>query len=326
MTEFQNDYGPYLKNLALVNKGEVATIRDHNHPDPGFYRGRNKEKELEGYAYWYEGGADVHNLRCERNGKLIDPEVGYRIWPHLGTKPIEQEWYFGFLETGRWPDVSAAAQDDRAIEKSKDVDPYSIEGLTARLDTLEANAKTLLAAGVPKEKAAADILADVKNTAGKIEKALETGCKAATTPLQAQISEIKNKWEPVRVRAENLKVDVGKVVTLYINAENKRRSDAAAAEENARLEREAAARRANMPVEESKPIEAPKGVTVGSHGRKMAARAVWIPNITDRAAFLKHCENMPIIQEALEKVATSYARHERPAVPGLEYTETAKAV
>lgn len=325
MTEYQNDYGPYFANLAKVKKGEEATIRDHNEPDPGFYRGRNQDKELAGYAYWYEGGRDVHNLRCEKNGKMIDPEIGYRIWPHLGTKPIEQEWYFGFLETGRWPDVSAAAQDDRAIEKSKDVDPYSIEGLTARLDTLEANAKKLLAAGPPKEKAAADILADVKNTAGKIEKALETGCKAATAPLQVQLAEIKSKWEPVRARAENLKIDVGKVVTLYINAENKRRSDAAAAEENARLEREAAARRANMPVEESKPIEATK-VTVGSHGRKMAARTVWIPKITDRAAFLKHCENMPIIQEALDKIAVSYARHDRPTVPGLEYTETAKAV
>lgn len=326
MTEYTNDYTPYLRNLAKVLKGEEATIRDHNQPDAGFYRGRNKEKELEGYAYWYEGDPSViSNLRCEKNGKMIDIETGYRIWPHLGVKPIEQEWYFDFLKTGRWPDVSAAAQDDRKLEKSKDIDPYSLEGLSARLSTLEANAKTLLEAGTPKEKAAADILADVKNTAGKIEKALETGCKAATTPLAAQISEIKDKWEPVRVRAENLKIDVGKVVTLYINAENKRRSDAAAVEETARREREAAARRANMPVEESKPVEATK-VTVGSHGRKMAARAVWIPTITDRAAFLKHCENMPIIQEALDKVATSYARHERPAVPGLEYTETAKAV
>jgi hypothetical protein len=237
MTDFSafNDYGPYFANLAKVKNGEVATIRDHNVPDPGFYRGRNLDKELAGYAYWYEGDASVvSNLRCEKNGELINPELGYRMWPYLGVKPIDQEWYFDFLKTGRWPDVSAAAQDDRAIEKSKDVDPYSIEGLTARLDTLEANAKKLLAAGPPKEKAAADILADVKNTAGKIEKALETGCKAATAPLQVQLAEIKSKWEPVRARAENLKIDVGKVVTLYINAENKRRSEAAAAEESAR--------------------------------------------------------------------------------------------
>lgn len=318
-------YDVYFANLAKVKRGEPATIRDHNEPDSGFYRGKNMQKELVGYAYWYEEG----RLKCELNGKPIAELRALQTWPYVGAKPIDQEWYFNFVETGKWPDVSEAAQANRADNRNgnPDIDPDSVEGMTAQLDRLEKEGRELAAKGIPTEKVAADVLANIKNDAGRLETAFEAKRRAECIPLENQIAGVNGKWKPLSERANTLKVDIQKIVTLYITAEDNRRKAAAATAEAERLKKLEEARRQNAPVDESlqKPIEA-TAVKVGSHGRRVSNRSTWFAQITDRAAFLKHCENMPAINDALDQIAGSLAKHGRPVVPGLEYFEDKKAV
>jgi hypothetical protein len=320
-----SDYDVYFANLAKVKRGEPATIRDHNQPDAGFYRGKNMQKELVGYAYWYEDG----RLKCELNGKPIAELRALQTWPYVGSKPIEQEWYFGFVETGKWPDVSDAALQNRADNRNgnPDIDPDSVEGMTAQLDRLEKEGRELAAKGIPTEKVAADVLANIKNDAGRLETAFEAKRRAECIPLERDIAAVNGKWKPLSIRAEQLKVDIQKIVTLYITAEDNRRKAAAAAAEAERQKKLALARQQNAPVDESleKPIEA-TAVKVGSHGRRVSNRTVWAYEITDRAALLKHCENMPAVQEALEKIASSFTKGARPEIPGLKYIEDKKAV
>lgn len=323
------DHNYYFNALKLVADGQQPVIPDHNRPETGFYRGRTKDKELVGYAFWYEDGDHGGPvLKAERNGKPLQELRALETWPYVGRNPIDQEWYFNFVKTGKWPDVSDVAQQAKADAKNADVDPASIEGLTMMLGRLETEGRELAAKGTPTEKPTADLLANIKNAAGNLEKALEAGCRVLTAPLSAQVLGIMAKWSPLQQRAATLKTDMQKIVTLYINAENKRRKDVADEAEAQRQRVVALARQQNMPIDEAldKPIAAPKPVTVGSTGRKMAARGVWSATIADRAAFLKHCENMPAIQDALEKIAGSYARHERPEIPGLAYSEDKKGV
>lgn len=320
-----DQYAIYFANLARVKANEPATIRDHNEPDAGFYRGKNMQKELVGYAYWYEGG----RMKCELNGKPIDEMRALKTWPYVGSKPIEQEWYFGFVETGKWPDVSEAAQANRADNRSSDpdIDPDSIEGMTAQLDRLEKEGTALAAKGVPTEKIAADVLANIKNDAGRLETAFETKRRAACVPIERELATVNGQWKPLSVRAATLKTDIQKIITLYITAEDNRRKAVAAAAETERLKKLEEARRQNAPVDEAlqKPIEA-TAVKVGSHGRRMSNRSQWSFEITDRAAMLKHCATLPAIDDALKQIATSYAKSTRPEIPGLKYVEDKKAV
>ncbi len=100
-------------------KGERGPI-EADHPKTGYYRWVWKQKNAMGVvAYWY----DSHDgsLRCQVDGKDVDDLRARERWPHDSRRPISEDTFWTFRETGKFPDVDDAVQ--TVSDEAEEVEP-----------------------------------------------------------------------------------------------------------------------------------------------------------------------------------------------------------
>lgn len=87
-------------------KGERGPI-DADNPKAGFYRSKRKDKSLHAVAIWYDSNSG--ELRYQENGRDVDDLRARERWPHDSRRPIPEDVFWHFRETGVWKDVDQAA-------------------------------------------------------------------------------------------------------------------------------------------------------------------------------------------------------------------------
>ena len=80
-------------------KGERGPI-DGDNPRAGYYRSKAKDKTLGAVAYWYDSNSS--ELRCQQNGRDIDDLRAREMWPHVSRRPIAEDVFWHFRDTGIW--------------------------------------------------------------------------------------------------------------------------------------------------------------------------------------------------------------------------------
>lgn len=96
-------------------KGERGPISADD-PMSGFYRWVWKKPTgttMGVVAYWYDSHDQL--LRCQVDGRDIDDIKARTRWPHDSRRPISEEVFQAFRDTGKFPDVDDAAQSDPEI-------------------------------------------------------------------------------------------------------------------------------------------------------------------------------------------------------------------
>lgn len=114
-------------------KGTRGPI-DGDNPRSGFYRWVWKQKGTMGVvAYWYD--SHDQSLRCQVDGVDIDDLRARERWPHDSRRPISEEIFQAFRNTGKFPDVDEAVQ---AVPGEEDVEPNI--ALAKKIGDLKASA------------------------------------------------------------------------------------------------------------------------------------------------------------------------------------------
>ncbi len=179
-------------------KGERGPI-DADNPMSGFYRWVWKQKKTMGVsAFWY----DSHDgsLRCQVDGRDIDDMRARERWPHDSRRPISQEVFQAFRDTGKFPDVDDAAQADPEIAEAA---PELTAAKT--LAALKESAKKYAKIEADEEMVKAQSLrAKLQELAAAADKAR----KAEKDPHWEMCKAVDAKWNPTIKDAEATAVEI----------------------------------------------------------------------------------------------------------------------
>lgn len=91
----------------MALQGQRGPI-DADNPKAGFYRSKRKDKSLHAVAIWYDSNSG--DLRYQEDGRDVDEMRARERWPHDSRRPISEEVFWHFRDTGIWKDVDEAAQ------------------------------------------------------------------------------------------------------------------------------------------------------------------------------------------------------------------------
>src|SRR3990167_725736 len=166
------------------------TIATHDgHCEAGFYRSKRKDGSSEAVAIWYaKDGA----LRCRVGSENVSEQRARDLWTYVSQHPVSHDDYKAKIETGDWPDQSAA------VSRSNQAPPDdSFEGLRDTIDDLTREAERMIAAGGAKTKAAADQASDLANKLGELWKKADNARKVEKAPIDEAARAVQTKWQPI---------------------------------------------------------------------------------------------------------------------------------
>ena len=176
-------------------KGERGPI-DGDNPRAGYYRSKAKDKTLGAVAYWYDSNSS--ELRCQQNGRDIDDLRAREMWPHVSRRPIAEDVFWHFRDTGVWKDIDEAAQIPAAeivragMAAAEVAAPY--ECLTVDIAVAKDSAAKYAKVESDEEMALAQSLrGKLQELAGKADK-LRTEEKE---PFLTAGREVDEKWQPM---------------------------------------------------------------------------------------------------------------------------------
>lgn len=87
-------------------KGERGDI-SADEPRSGFYRAKSKDGTLSAVAIWYDSNDGT--LRYQDNGRDVDDMKARERWPYVSKKPIPEDVFWHFRDTGVWRDIDETA-------------------------------------------------------------------------------------------------------------------------------------------------------------------------------------------------------------------------
>jgi hypothetical protein len=151
-------------------------------PKSGFYRWVWKQKNAMGVvAYWY----DSHDgsLRCQVDGRDVDDLHARERWPHDSRRPISEEVFHAFRDTGKFPDVDDVVQ----------VNPDEAEEIAPNV-------------------ALAKLIGDLKTSADKYKEITSDESMVLAQSVRAELMEQSTKADKLRVAEKEPHLKAGREV------------------------------------------------------------------------------------------------------------------
>lgn len=288
-------------------------------PQPGFYRTKRKahygaRKTFEPVIYWF----DDTGLQCHV-GLWNDPagarttEQAQALWQYVCKNPVTQEaWKVVAEDEGLWPDEHPLV----AMGSNQAPDDDTYEGLRDAIEPLATEAKRLLAGPPAKTQVEADQITNLADRLSQLWTKAETLRKAEKKPFDEGARLVQEKWVPLTSSADQFKNLKYKLVTPFLQAEERAAKQAAeAAAENARLFGVEGA------VEEAPPPRA----RAGTRGRAVTLRTEVTAEIADYDLVYQHFKKNAELQFCLHALATKAIRAGFE-IPGASRKEQQKAV
>lgn len=336
----------YRAALAAKNAGKPLPPVSEGHPQFGFYFAKASK----------QGGRIPVCIYADKSGEIV-ARWGIRAehrfedagakWTWIADNPIDRESYTFAWSEGTWPDGTPTTAPALQSGSNLPTDPF--ERLMAEVDDKVEQAEILLGRiGVATaDKTAADTARNIQAGLLALIKTADTMHKAEKQPHLDAGKAVDDKF---RFR-ETVKDMAGRLRTVFENwmraeeararaeAEKRHREEMARAQaERERIEAERAAKLRDDPVAALTEDEpelpelplAPEPVKVnagGGVGRAAGLRSVWVPEIIDIEATLKHYAKHPEIRKAIEKIVNSEARIHKEAtkIPGVKMREDRRA-
>ena len=319
MSEVKDDYGWWRSALA----NGVKDV-DPNTPQCGFYKTK-RDGAWQPVAIWNKNGT----LVCRIASAMVDP---IDVWTFCAKNPVSKEAGKHAFETGLFPgDIAPVGNNMAALPTAEQI-ALTIEDITKWLDSIGGKIKT----DIEKDTAAKwrDKLNGLKSTA-------DAEHEAEKRPILDAGYAIDAKFKPAIKAADATVKTIRDALTVYLNAEQKRRDDAAKAAHEAEVKR-VAAERAKIAAEQAQQLRddpiaamtspppaepelpmfvpAPKVQAGGQSGKKTSLRTVTRYVVTDYAKALAHVQDHPDVRAAVEKVAAAQFKA-GTIVPGVEKVE-----
>jgi hypothetical protein len=200
MTE--DRYGRWRRRLD----GEALPIHP-DHPEPGFYRVRTRDKtRWRPIAYWIEG----ERMVCHLDGQPLEFLRACEIWPFAVTHPVTWEAYQTAVQTGAWPD------EHPAVTRSNNAPPdHTLEALREQIDDLCREAGKI-AEGDLVSPEDVDRVADLAIRLGDLEKAASDRCKEEKAPHAAVARRIRDEWSVPIAQAASAKKTLKHIIAGWL--------------------------------------------------------------------------------------------------------------
>jgi hypothetical protein len=281
--------------------GEPVTI-SADHPQCGRYKMRkHKDAKWQPVAIFMHGGV----LAAAINGvEHADP---YQVWTYCADNAISTEVYRCAVETGRFPDEVPGIGDNAPPNES-------LFDTIARVS--HAAVEWLTRSGI-KDKVSGDMCANYRAQLLELRKRADAERETEKRPHIEAGRKVDAKYKPAIDCADTAAGKLRDALTVYMRAEEEKRTAAMAAEMAARAKQmrdDPIAALTSEPEPELAPVKVQAG---GQRGRKTGLRSVTRYVITDYAAALAHCSDHPAVREAVEKVCCAQAKA-GASVPGVE--------
>lgn len=317
--------------------GQFGPIHD-GHPQPGFYRYRDKADRWHAVAIWHDGGKMI----AVNDGKPIDPNT---IWTWAAKNPISHRSYTDWQETGRFHDDAPAPPEAKGSVPGHNVgDGGTIYDSLRReaLDLGERLADFVDKAGKSKIETqdAADRAAVLARQAGDLAKKADDEREEEKRPHLQSCRAVDDKWRDVVALAKTTSTDakaaIGPFLKRQKEAEEKRAAESRRAFEEAAARSKAlaqSARPADKVAAEELAKEAathaaaakPRKVSAGRTGAKVTTRTTLLAVIDDFDAALAHFKPHPAVHETIQHLAQQ-AVTAGATVPGVKAVPQEKAV
>lgn len=236
-------------------KGERGPI-DADNPKAGFYRSKAKDKSLHAVAIWYDSNSG--ELRYQQDGRDVDDLRARERWPHDSKRPISEETFWAFRDTGVWPDIAEmvpAANRDVSASDNAEPDDTPLDQQHA---TLIDNAIAAALTKVTTESEAAQALGS-KNRIAELRLAADKEGRAIYEPIYRQYTTVQKLWTPIVKRAATAEDNLNTAILTFRESERVRiAKEQAEAEERQRLLGEANARAADRAIAAGEPEQPPE--------------------------------------------------------------------
>lgn len=279
--------------------GNVAPIHD-GEPATGYYRVRRKGRDgFSPVAYWKDSKSGEQ--RCHMDGQDFDPQRALEIWPYASKQPVTREAYLERINSGKWPDESAAVVGHNAAPPAD-----SVEALAERVADLAREAEQFIAAGAAPSQQICDQASDLANTFGELEGKIAGLHKVEKQPHLDAGRAVDTKWFGLRDKAADLKRRLKLIVVtpfLTKKSEDVQEANVAAISAGAAPE--------SLPQQR---------LTAGSSKRQTALRTQVSAEVTDWAALLAALKDHPDIRECAQRIANASAKA-GVALPGTTITK-----
>ncbi len=184
---------------AEALKGNRGPIHA-DEPKAGFYRSKNRDKSLSAVAIWYD--TQTGELRYQENGRDVSDQIARERWPYVAKRPISEELFWHFRDTGVWKDIDGDVQKESPfivcsidnISLAKEI--VTAKSAAAKYAKIESDEEMTLAQSVRAKLQELASKADKFRTEEK-EPYLEAG-RAVDSKWQPMIKEAKASADALR--------------------------------------------------------------------------------------------------------------------------------
>jgi hypothetical protein len=280
-----NLYEYWQKAIADPKALRAREFRITTEPQPGFYRDRRGK----GIAIFW----DAQELVIQRNGVEVDGKDHETVWLGCATRPVSEEAFEQFMETGKWADMDASVQASLGdnIANAEDVDALQelMQDLLADLsdyDTISDDDEASRAAGLRNR------INELKLRADKLR-------KDEKEPHLRAGQAVDVKWQPVIKDATSATERLRKSISSWETTKLKAAREA----EAARLRAEAA----NQPPPQLPSTPEPATQVRPAYGRAQAVKVVNVVTGIDVAVLVPWMVQHD--REALSEFLESRAQH-----------------
>lgn len=280
-------------------------------------------KEFEAVAFWQDEGGEWCCARSKfGDGSNMQLDQMRELFASACKSPVSYETYTAFVETGHWPEETAAEPEAAAADLPPD------EALAADLARLQDGCKAWLKAlgHKPATQEEADRAANYGADFASIEAKSEKARKAEKEDILEAGRKIDAKWKAITGPAAVAKTWAKGLSDDYLKAESARRAEAARienerlakehAEAVAKAQREAEEAVAAFPIgcepppvelpPEPAPVVAPEPVKVGTGARRQSLVQRTVYEVTDRCALLTFLATRNALPDSLVEAARAF--------------------
>lgn len=312
------DMKPFLKTHH-IHDGE---------PHSGTYRDKNRDGTFSAWFYWKD--TNDGSQRCQKDGRDVDEQTALERWMFVSKRPIPENVYWHFLDTGEWLDapsvpeakkdapVKPAAPDDAPPPSghNSNAEPERSE-LEILKEQIDAAVGVMESYGEIKDDETAvkvkSSRARLNELSGLAEKAKEKEFR----PLKDAADAVARTYNPLIQKADAAARTGRTMLSDWETAKRRAQQDAerrnaealqAAVEQNDRAADRAIARGEPEPMPFIPPVEtpatpAPRAAIKGGYGRAAHVATVKVVTITDQAKVYEVFKDDPDLKEVLLKLA-----------------------
>ena len=338
----------YRAAIAAKNEGKPLPPIKTDQPECGvFWRKASKAGGRIPVLINLDGNGELYARCGTRETHRLEDAA--RVWSWCAENVTDRDSYKHAWETGTWPDGTPTTAMDGGPAPAGDnlpADPY--EALKLQVDDKLASAQSFLEdARAKPDKTRADMARNIQSELLALNKTANNMHVTEKAPHLAACREVDDKF---RFR-DTVTTICARLRTVFENIAKRLEAEAneAARREHERKVREAEEERQRLEAERKKKVEddpvaaltedapelpmlplAPEPVKVqvgGGIGRAAGLKTVWVPEIIDYEATLKHYSKHPDVKAVIEKLVNAETRlnKETTSIPGVNIKKDRKA-